>query len=63
MCCLRSLEGMRKGEPELDNKEKRAVKEWQGETSRKVTRDIKKFASVGGSVTFWCGSGSADPYP
>jgi hypothetical protein len=32
---------MRKGEPELDNKEKRAVKEWQGETSRKVKRDIK----------------------
>jgi hypothetical protein len=47
MCCLRSLEGMRKGEPELDNKEKRAVKEWQGETSRKVKRDIKMFASVG----------------
>jgi hypothetical protein len=30
---------MGKKQPELDSKEKKAVKEWQGEISRKVKKD------------------------
>jgi hypothetical protein len=40
---------MAKKEPELDNKEKRAVKEWQGEISKKVNifnKFLKCFFSV-----------------
>ena len=50
MC--RSLDGMAKNQPELDNKEKRAVKEWQGETSRKVTRTFLHVLHVFGTFVF-----------